>query len=249
VARAPRARNPETGTERFISSFKVAEKGSLFEYKVIDRKYAQAVLTQLRSRETSQVEFRKGLVRLGRVLGLEIVEDFEVEERLVETPLGATCRGTRIKDFENVCIVTVLRAAWPLTEGLVKIFYLARQGVIAARRVEEKGMHGTEFEIEVNYIKVPRFTSSDILIVSDVMVATGSTLIAVLKELLRRGRAKRYYIASVISTPVAIEKLRKLSTDVNIHLKLFTVAVDPELDSKGYIVPGLGDAGDRAFGT
>jgi uracil phosphoribosyltransferase len=226
-----------------------AEKGSLFDYKVIEKKYAQAILTHIRSKNTSQVEFRKGLVRLGRVLGLEIVEDFETEENPVETPLGVTYRGIKIKGFESVCIVTVLRAAWPLTEGLVKIFYSARQGVVAARRVEEKGMHGTEFDIEINYVKVPKFGGNDIVIISDVMVATGSTLIAVLRELLKRGRAKKYYIASVISTPIAIEKLRKFAQDAGIDLKLYTVAVDPELNSKGYIVPGLGDAGDRAFGT
>lgn len=224
-------------------------KGSLFEYKVIDRKYAQAVLTQLRSKDTGQIDFRKGLVRLGRVLGLEIIEDFEVEERVVETPLGAQYRGVRIKDLENVVVVTVLRAAWPLTEGLIKIFYTARQGVVAARRVEEKGMRDYEFEVEVNYVKVPRITPHDIVIVSDVMVATGSTLAAVLEKLAGAGRAKRYYIASVISTPVAIERLRGVSQKLGLNLKLYTVAVDPEINSKGYIVPGLGDAGDRAFGT
>jgi uracil phosphoribosyltransferase (EC 2.4.2.9) len=221
----------------------------LFEYRAVNKKYAQEVLTQLRSKETSQVEFRKGLVRLGRVLGLEIVEDFETEEKLVETPLGTIYKGIRIKDFEKVCIVTVLRAAWPLTEGLVKIFYSAKQGVIAARRAEEKGMHNREFDIEVNYVKVPEMNGDEILIISDVMVATGSTLIAALKELLKRGRAKKYYIASVISTPVAIEKLGKFAAEANIDLKLFTIAVDPELNDKWYIVPGLGDAGDRAFGN
>ena len=221
----------------------------MFQYKVIEKKYAQAILTQIRDKNTRQVEFRKGLVRLGRVLGLEIVEDFETEEKLVETPLGVTYRGVKIKDFENVCIITVLRAAWPLTEGLVKVFYSARQGVVAARRVEEKGMHDTEFDIEINYVKIPTINNDNIVIISDVMVATGSTLVAVLKELLERGKAKRYYIASTISTPAAIEKLRKLTEETGINLKLYTIAIDPELNNKGYIVPGLGDAGDRAFGT
>jgi uracil phosphoribosyltransferase len=81
------------------------------------------------------------------------------------------------------------------------------------------------------------------------MVATGSTLVRVLRELVERGRAKKYYIASVIATPIAIEKLRKVSEFLNIDLKMYTIAVDPEVNSKGYIVPGLGDAGDRVFGS
>lgn len=188
-------------------------------------------------------------MRLGRILGLEIVEDFDIEEYEVETPLHAVVKGIKLRELNNVIIVTVLRAAWPLTEGLIKIFYTARQGVIAARRVEEKGMHDFEFDIEISYVKLPHINRDDVVIVSDVMVATGSTLIRVIRELLERGRAKRYYIASVISTPIAIEKLKKLTEELDIDLKMYTIAVDPEVNDRGFIVPGLGDAGDRAFGS
>jgi uracil phosphoribosyltransferase len=171
-------------------NFRVAGRGFLFEYRAVNKKYAQEVLTQLRSKETSQVEFRKGLVRLGRVLGLEIVEDFETEEKLVETPLGAIYKGIRIKDFEKVCIITVLRAAWPLTEGLVKIFYSAKQGVIAARRAEEKGMHNREFDIEVNYVKVPKMNGDEILIISDVSCHRFYTNCS-LKGAIKEGKGKK----------------------------------------------------------
>ena len=220
-----------------------------FKVTTVNKKYVQAVLTQLRSKDTAQIEFRKGLVRLGRALGLEIIEDYDVEEVYVETPLGAKARGIKIKDLDNTIIVTVLRAATPLTEGLIKVFYLAKQGVVGARRVEEKGMHDHEFEIEVSYIKVPKINSDTIVIISDVMVATGSTLVRVLRELLRFGKAKRYYIACAISTPIALEKLRKFAEENNIDLRVYTAAIDPEINDKGYIVPGLGDAGDRAFGS
>jgi len=221
----------------------------LFELRVISRKYAQSILTALRNKDTSQIEFRKGLVRLGRILGLEMIEDFDTESLEVETPLGVKVGGVKIRDMENVIIITILRAAWPLTEGLVKIFYTAKQGVVAARRVEERGMRNWEFEVEISYIKTPQITSNSVIIISDVMVATGSTLSSVLSELVKRGRAKRYYVASVITTPIAIERLKKMCEELNLDLKMYTIAVDPEINDKGYIVPGLGDAGDRAFGS
>jgi uracil phosphoribosyltransferase len=221
----------------------------LFELRVVNRNYAKSILTQLRNRNTPQIDFRKGLVRLGRILGLEIIEDLETEPIEVETPLGVIVRGIRIKELDNVIIITVLRAAWPLTEGLIKIFYSAKQGVVAARRVEEKGMHNWEFEVEISYIKTPQILSDSVIIISDVMVATGSTLTNVLRELLKRGRARKYYVASVITTPIAIERLRKLCEELNIDLKMYTISIDPEINTKGYIVPGLGDAGDRAFGS
>lgn len=221
----------------------------MFELKLVNRKFAQSILTQLRNHETSQIEFRKGLVRLGRILGLEIIEDYDVEEVEVITPLNVKCKGIRIKDMDNTVIITVLRAAWSLTEGLIKVFYNAKQGVVAARRVEERGMHNWEFEVEISYIKTPRISSDSIVIVSDVMVATGSTIVQVLRELVKRGKAKKYYIASVIATPLAIERIRKVCDELGINVKMYAVAIDPEVNDKGYIVPGLGDAGDRSFGS
>jgi len=221
----------------------------VFEVQVVNRKYAHHILTLLRNKDSSQIEFRKGLVKLGRILGMEIAEDMETEEAVVETPLGVKVKGIRIKDMDNTIIVTVLRAAWPLTEGLIKVFYNARQGVIAAKRVEEKGMQNYEFEIEVSYVKMPSATPNDVVIISDVMVATGSTLARILDEVVKKGRAKKYYIASILSTPVAVAKLRDKADELGVNLKMYAISIDPELNQKGYIMPGLGDAGDRAFGS
>lgn len=221
----------------------------MFEVQVVNRKYAHHILTLLRNKDSSQIEFRKGLVKLGRILGMEIAEDMETEEAVVETPLGVKVKGIRIKDMDNTIIVTVLRAAWPLTEGLIKVFYNARQGVIAAKRVEEKGMQNYEFEIEVSYVKMPSVTPNDVVIISDVMVATGSTLARILDEVVKKGRAKKYYIASILSTPVAVAKLEKKADELGVNLKMYAISIDPEVNQKGYIVPGLGDAGDRAFGS
>ena len=221
----------------------------MFKLRIVNRKYAQSILTMLRNKETPQIDFRKGLVRLGRILGFEIIEDYEYEEVDVETPLGVSVRGLRVKDLDNTIIITVLRAAWPLTEGLIKVFYLAKMGVVAARRVEEKGMHNYEFEIDVSYVKLPKMINNSIVILSDVMVATGSTILKVLEEIAEHGKPKRYYIASVIATLIAVEKLQKYADSRSIDLRMFTISIDPEINDKGYIVPGLGDAGDRAFGS
>ena len=212
---------------------------------VIDHPLAQAILTTLRDRNTRQIEFRKGLVRLGRLIAYEIVKSLDVEPVEVETPLGVKARGIRIKDLDHVVIVQVLRAAMPLVEGLVKIFANARMGVVSARRVEESHRPGSlDFEIEVSYVKVPRISNDDILIIADPMLATGSTITTVLKHVLKYGNPKRIIIVSVIATNYGIKRVLKEYPSAEIY----TVAIDPEINENGYIVPGLGDAGDRAFG-
>jgi len=202
------------------------------------------VVTKVRDRSTGQIEFRKGLVKLGRLLGFEIVRTFEVVPKVVTTPLNAEAQGIDIPDVENVVLVTVLRAAMPLTEGLLKVFPNARQGVVSARRVEETYRGGLNFDVEINYVKLPELHGREITIIADPMLATGSTMKKVLDEVRRRGTPKRIIFASVISTRQAIERIRACDPKVEI----FTVAVDEKLNEHGFIVPGLGDAGDRAFG-
>jgi len=211
---------------------------------VITHPYAQMVLTRIRDKNTGQIEFRKGLVKLGRILGFEIAATMKAVEKEVETPLGVRARGIDIPDIDNVVLITVLRAAMPLTEGLLKVFPNAKQGVISAKRVEETYRGDLNFEIEVNYIKLPTFKGDEITIVADPMLATGSTMCKVIEELGRRGSPQRLIFANVISTPYGIEKVLRTHEKAEV----FTVSVDPELNDKGFIVPGLGDAGDRAFG-
>jgi len=89
---------------------------------VVDHPLAQDILTTLRDRNTRQIEFRKGLVRLGRLIGYEIIRSFETYEVEVETPLGVKARGVRVKDMDKVIIIQILRAAMPMVEGLLKAF-------------------------------------------------------------------------------------------------------------------------------
>ncbi|WP_440059696.1 uracil phosphoribosyltransferase [Thermogladius sp. 4427co] len=221
----------------------------MLKIRVLDHPYIQVVLTTLRDKNIKQVEFRKALVRLGRAIGFEITRDLELETVEVETPLGVKARGVRFKDFDKIVIVTVLRAGMPMTEGLIKIFYNARQGVVSARRIEEKGMYPDKtFDIELTYVRLPRIDREDTVIIVDPMLATGSTIREVLKIILEKGRPKRVFVVSAISTMLAIERLREIIEAYNVDGVVYTAAIDPEINEKGYIVPGLGDAGDRAFG-
>jgi uracil phosphoribosyltransferase len=213
---------------------------------VVTHSLAQHILTDLRSVDTEQVRFRKGLVRLGRLCGYELVDDrLETEFATVQTPLTETT-GRRVKGLDDVVIVNVLRAATPLVEGLLKAFPRARQGVVSASRNEEAGMNpdGT-FPIEIQYVKLPEVRPEDTVIVADPMLATGSTMSAVLDELTDGPEPEHLIVLSAVSAPTGLERIREQFPSV----ELVTVSIDDHLDDDGYIIPGLGDAGDRAFRT
>ncbi len=212
---------------------------------VVDHPLAQDILTTLRDKNTKQIEFRKGLVRLGRLIGYEIIRSFETYEVEVETPLGVKARGVRVKDMDKVIIIQILRAAMPMVEGLLKAFPAARIGVISARRVENTHVPGSmEFQIDVGYYRIPEIHGDDTLIIVDPMLATGSTILSALSIAYRHGKPRRTITVHVIGTKYAIDRITAKYPEVDIYL----VAIDPTLNERGFIVPGLGDAGDRAYG-
>ncbi|PSP78783.1 uracil phosphoribosyltransferase [Halobacteriales archaeon QS_1_68_20] len=217
------------------------------EAYVITHALAKHTLSDLRSVETEQVEFRKGLVKLGRIAGYEIIDGrMETEYVSVQTPLEETM-GERVKGLDDVVIINVLRAATPFVEGLLKAFPRARQGVISASRDEAAGRDedGT-FPITVDYVKLPEIHEEDTVIVADPMLATGSTMCAVLDHVLEGApEPDNLFVLSAVSAP---EGLVRVDEEVP-EADLLTVAIDEELDDDGFIVPGLGDAGDRAFRT
>jgi uracil phosphoribosyltransferase len=210
---------------------------------VIDHPLAQAILTDLRFKDTGQIAFRKGLVKIGRLTAYEIIRSFPTKETYVETPLKVKARGVKVPDMEHVVIINILRAAMSLVEGLLKSFPQARQGVLAVQRVEEK--EGIENIKAIKYfVKIPKFNSEDTVIIADPMLATGSTILEAIAEVYKVGKPKRLIVSSVISCEYGVEKLVQKYPEV----QLYTLAVDPELNNHAYIVPGLGDAGDRSFG-
>jgi uracil phosphoribosyltransferase len=213
---------------------------------VITHALAKHTLSDLRSADTEQVAFRDGLIELGRICGYEIIDGMmDTEYVSITTPLADTT-GERVKGLEDVVIVNVLRAATPFVEGLVKAFPQARQGVVSAGRDEAAGMDEQgNFPISIDYVKVPDIGPDDTVIVADPMLATGSTMAAVLEEITADATPERLLALSAVAAPAGLVHVQESVPAAD----LLTVAVDERLDDDGYIVPGLGDAGDRAFGT
>jgi uracil phosphoribosyltransferase len=213
---------------------------------VITHALARHTLTELRRADTEQVAFRKGLVKLGRICGYELIDGvMETEPVAIETPLTETA-GERVTGIEDVVIVNVLRAATPFVEGLLKAFPTAKQGVISAGRDEAAGMDESgRFPIDIDYQKLPAITGDDTVIVADPMLATGSTMCAVLDAVLAAGTPAARIVLSAVSAPPGIERVTQAYPGADV----VTVSVDDHLDDDGFIVPGLGDAGDRAFRT
>jgi uracil phosphoribosyltransferase len=207
---------------------------------------ARHTLTEIRNVETEQVAFRKGLVELGRICGYEIIDGvMETEPVHIQTPLTETT-GERIAGIDDVVIVNVLRAATPFVEGLLKVFPAAKQGVISAGRNEDAGMDDDgQFPIDIDYEKLPEITSDDTVIVADPMLATGSTMCAVLERVLDGADPAEVLVLAAVSAPAGVERV----TDEFPEARLLTVAIDDHLNDEGFIIPGLGDAGDRAFRT
>jgi len=176
---------------------------------VITHALARDTLSRLRDVETEQVAFRKGLVKLGRVCGYEIIDGrMETEYVSITTPLKETT-GERVKGIDDVVIVNVLRAATPFVEGLLKAFPTARQGVISASRNEEAGRteDGT-FPITVDYVKLPEITEEDTVIVADPMLATGSTMCSVLDHLLEDSpEPENLFVLSAVSAPEGLVRI------------------------------------------
>ena len=206
---------------------------------VVDHPLVQEQLALVRDRRTGQVAFRKAVHRLGRLMAYEFLRGAETEEVVVQTPLGKA-RGRRVKGADRVVIVLVLRAAIPFVEGIYKSIPLARTGVVSAWRGE-----APDFSIEVRYSKVPRIGREETVIFADPMLATGHTLVEVARRTLKGRKPRRLAFFSVISTMRGIERVAEEFPSG----EFYTCAVDPGLDSRGYIVPGLGDAGDRSFGA
>lgn len=202
-------------------------------------------LTQLRSKNTDQITFRKTLVKLGRIIGYEILNMLDYNIIEIETPLGVKAKGVYIYDIENIVIINILRAATPLVEGLLKALPTARLGVIAASRKEKEVENGfpTEMQIQIFYNKIPEIHPKDNVIIADPMIATASTMLEALK-IVKSKNPKKVMVVSIIISEYGIRRILENYPDVNI----VTLAVDQELDNRGYIIPGLGDAGDRAFG-
>lgn len=188
--------------------------------------------------QNDRMRFRRNLERIGEVAAYEISKVLAFKEAEVETPLGTAT--SKILENQPV-IATILRAGLPLHQGLLNYFDKADNAFISAYRKHHKD--GT-FEISLDYISCPEIEDR-VLIISDPMLATGSSLVKTIQFLKAEGRPKEIHIVAAIACTVGIEYVKREDPAVTI----WCGDIDDELTAKGYIVPGLGDAGDLAFGV
>lgn len=202
---------------------------------VMNHPLIQHKLSIMRDKNTSVKDFRECAHEIGLLLGYEATKDLELEEFELETPITKMV-GKRTKC--GVALVPILRAGLGMVDALMDLIPSAKIGHIGLYRNEET-LEPVEY-----YCKVPTDIEKRQVLVLDPMLATGGSAVDAITLLKRRG-AKNIKFVCIISAPCGIEALRKAHPDVDIYCG----AVDEKLNEKGYIVPGLGDAGDRLFGT
>lgn len=198
-------------------------------------------VAQLRDRviQKDRLRFRTNLERIGYIFGYEISKTLNYSSKDVETPLGIASVPTL---DDTVVASTILRAGLPLHKGILDVFDNAENAFIAAYRKYDKG---DDFHIQIEYATAP-LLEGKILILADTMLATGASIEVAYNKLSEDGKPKHTHLVCPIASAFAVDYLKKhlLSDDIT----LWTAAIDEELTSHSYIVPGLGDAGDLAYG-
>lgn len=190
--------------------------------------------------QNDSMRFRRNIERIGEVLGYELSKTLEFETRSITTPLATITTETPKND---VVLCSILRAGVPLHNGLLNYFDKSENAFISAYRHHLDSPES--FEIVVEYLACPDLTGKT-LILADPMLATGQSLIATYKALEPFGKPKNVHIVAAIGAEPGVAFLEEnLPEDTN----LWIAAIDQSLNNKGYIVPGLGDAGDLAFGA
>ncbi|MCC6601361.1 MAG: uracil phosphoribosyltransferase [Crocinitomicaceae bacterium] len=188
--------------------------------------------------QKDRMRFRRNLSRMGEVMAYEISKTFDYKSELVTTPLGEAT--VEIMDEQPV-ICAIMRAALPMHEGFLNYFDQADNAFAAAYRRHHKG---GDWEIEVDYLSSPTLEGR-VLIIVDPMLATGSSIEMVYKKLVGRGHPKRIHLAAAIAAEAGVNHVRSKLPE---NTMIWVGALDKELTAQSYIVPGLGDAGDLAFG-
>lgn len=207
-----------------------------------ERSVLNTFIAELRD-ETVQkdpLRFRRNLERCGEVMAYELSKTFDYTEQEVISPLGIA--HVDLANDKPV-LATILRAGLPLHQGLLNYFDRADCAFVSAYRKHRTGEDG--FDIEVEYMSSPSLEDR-VLIISDPMLATGRSMVLVYKALLRLGKPKALHIVSVIASAEGIEHVK---SHLPANTRIWIAAVDEEMTAQAYIVPGLGDAGDLAFGA
>ena len=203
---------------------------------VIDHPMIQHKLTIMRDKETGSKDFRQLLEEISLLMGYEVTRDLPLEDKEIETPI---CKMTAKKvRGRKLAIVPILRAGMGMVEGLHTLVPVAKVGHIGLYRNEQT------HEPVVYYCKLPEDIQERLVILTDPMLATGGSSCDAIQMLKERG-CNNIRLMCLVAAPEGIARVQKEHPDVDIY----TAAVDDHLNSDAYIVPGLGDAGDRIFGT
>ncbi|WP_302591439.1 uracil phosphoribosyltransferase [uncultured Muribaculum sp.] len=189
--------------------------------------------------QTDSMRFRRNLERIGEIMAYEISKTLNYKIEALQTPLDtANCRTIA----DKVVLGTIFRAGLPFHQGFLNTLDKAENAFVSAyRKYREK----ENFDVFIEYIASPRLDGKTLVLV-DPMLATGTSMELSYRALLTKGTPAKIHVASVIASQAAIEYVKKHMPD---NTTVWVGAVDPEINSHSYIVPGLGDAGDLAYGT
>ncbi|OFX05888.1 MAG: uracil phosphoribosyltransferase [Alphaproteobacteria bacterium RIFCSPHIGHO2_12_FULL_66_14] len=203
---------------------------------VVSHPLVQHKLSKMRDKETSSANFRRLLREIGLLLGYDATKDLPLVDKSIETPIASM--DAPLLDGKKLVIVPILRAGLGLAEGLLELMPLARQGHVGLYR-DPRTLQAVEY-----YFKIPQDISDRDVLVCDPMLATAHSAIAAVDRLKEQG-AKRIKFICILGSEQGARAFAEVHPDVPV----FAAAIDAKLNDHGYIVPGLGDAGDRLFGT
>ena len=203
---------------------------------IINHPLIQHKISLIRDKKTKLKEFRELVDELSNLMAYEVTREIELKEIEIETPICKT--RSKILSGKKLAVVAILRAGLGMVDGILKLIPSAKVGHIGMYR-DPKTLEPCEY-----YAKLPEDISKRKVIIVDPMLATGGTAVACIDYIKKMGALDVKFVC-LISAPEGIEKIQNAHPDV----KIYTAAIDERLNSHGYIVPGLGDAGDRLYGT
>ncbi|MBM7690677.1 uracil phosphoribosyltransferase [Peribacillus deserti] len=203
---------------------------------VFDHPLIQHKLTYIRDKKTGTKEFRELVDEVGSLMAFEITRELPLEEVEIETPVQKAT--SKVLAGKKLGLVPILRAGIGMVDGMLKLIPAAKVGHIGLYR-DPKTLQPVEY-----YVKLPSDIEERDFIVVDPMLATGGSAVAAINSLKTRGATSIRFMC-LIAAPEGVDALKEAHPDVDIYI----AALDEKLNEKGYIVPGLGDAGDRLFGT
>ncbi|HHD1619386.1 TPA: uracil phosphoribosyltransferase [Enterococcus faecalis] len=206
------------------------------KFQVIDHPLIQHKLTMIREKNCGTKVFREVVNEIAMLMAYEVSRDMPLEDVVIETPMGKSTQKTL--SGKKVAIIPILRAGIGMVDGILELIPAAKVGHVGLYRDEET-LQPHEY-----FVKLPEDIASRQLFVVDPMLATGGSAIMAIDSLKERGTSNIKFVC-LVAVPEGVKALQEAHPDVDIY----TAALDERLNEDGYIVPGLGDAGDRLFGT